>query len=416
MSNDRIAAVLRETAGLEADALGARHLAEAVRRMMARAGIDAESYAARIAADAATRELLIGDLLVHETSFFRYPESFRNLASLAAARTSTRPGPFRVLSAACATGQEAYSAAIALLEAGLPPERVSIDAFDRSEAAIATARAGRYDRGGKRGLDAERAARWFTTGDGTVEVLPDVRALVRFETGSLLALDRPFQSTTYDAVFCRNLLIYLTEDARRRALSILRAWLAPDGVLYLGHAEVLVARAQGFAPLSGAATYACVEATLPVARPTAAAPRPHASSRAAPAAPPRVANAPKSAVPTPPSPKSPAPKPPTPKLSDPLLEARTLADAGRLDEACALLETEVSHGRPSADHYHLLALIRRAAGQARESDEALSRALYLDPTHAGALLLAAVAAEGRGERAVAARLHARARAAITGKG
>jgi len=415
VSLDRIANVLRKTAGLEADALGARHLAEAVRRMQARAGIDDEAYVARVATDVGARELLIGDLLVHETSFFRYPASFRHLAELAVARAAARPGPVRVLSAACATGQEAYSAAIALLEAGLPPERVAVDAFDRSEEAVATARAGRYDRGGRRGLDAERTARWFEDDAGTLSVVPAVRAVVRFATGSLLDPERPFAHGTYDAIFCRNLLIYLTAEARRRALSILRTWLAPDGVLYLGHAEVLVARAEGYLPLASAATYACVTTSAEGAPPAAPA-GPVARRRPEPATAPPRARAPSKWAPAASTHPVPAPKAPTPTAPDVLVKVRTLADAGRLEEACALLEAEVAHGRPRADHFHLLALVRRAAGRAREADAAISRALYLDPTHAGALLLAAVAAEGRGERTVAARLHARARAAIAGNG
>jgi chemotaxis protein methyltransferase WspC len=80
----------------------------------------------------------------------------------------------------------------------------------------------------------------------------------------------------------------------------------------------------------------------------------------------------------------------------------------------ALLEAELARGGPRAECFHLLALVHRAAGRTREADVALGRALYLDPEHVGALLLAAVAAEGRGESGAAARLKARARAASRG--
>jgi len=412
VSLERIAATLRETAGLEADALGARHLAEAVDRLQARSGLGADAYATRLAGDAGVRELLIAELLVHETSFFRYPASFHHLAAHAVARAASRPGPVRVLCAACATGQEAYSVAIALLEAGLPPERVSVDAFDRSAAAIEAAREGCFGRGGTRGLERERAARWFEERDGTLTVLPAVRALVRFESGSLLDDDRPFARATYDAVMCRNLLIYLTADARRRALATVRTALAPGGVLYLGHAEVLVARAEGFAPAGGSATYACLPSPPETAR--AAPPGPRAPRR--PDAAVGVLRAPTPSRPAPSVVATVVPVPALARKADVLQTVRDLADAGRLEEACALLEAEMARGRPGADHFHLLALVRRAAGKAREADEALGRALYLDPSHPGALLLAAVAAEGRGERNVAARLHARARAAVEGKG
>ena len=444
MSIGRIAAVLRETSGLEVDALGVHHLTEAVKRLAVLSDLDLPAYADLVIADADARGLLIGELLVHETSFFRYPASFEHLAAHARARAAARPGPVRILSAACATGQEAYSVAITLLEAGLPPERIAVDAFDRSAAAVEIARAGRYERGGTRGLDPERAERWCSADTGTLTVVPAVRALVRFACGSLLGADRPFAHEAYDAVLCRNLLIYLTESARRRALTLLGDWLTPGGLLYLGHAEVLVARAEGFVPLADPGTYVCAPAPAndprprPFPTPTPATPasgsssapaRPGAATRPSSPTPPTSpgrppsTRAPADAVPsTPPpapvalaAPAAPAAPTALSREAGVLRTARDLADAGRLDEACAVLDDEVVRGRPSADAYHLLAVVRRASGQAREADAALARALYLDPTHAGALLLAAVSAEGRGERTTAARLHARARAAVQGK-
>ena len=418
MSIERIAAVLRETSGLEVDALGVHHLTEAVNRLAVLSDLDLPAYADLVTADAGARGCLIGELLVHETSFFRYPASFRHLSALGAARAATGSGPVRVLCVACATGQEAYSAAVALLDAGLAPERVVVDAYDRSPAAVEQARAGRFDRGAARGLEGDVAARWFRDDAGVLEASAALRARVRFEIGDLLDAARPFPGGRYDAVFCRNLLIYLTEDARGRALAALRAALAPDGVLYLGHAEVLVARAHGFQPLPDGATYACVprataegstRADAGPALRTRVATRPGPASRPGPAAAARVP-----AVPV--APVSEVPSPPTPVVApaDRLATARALADAGRLDEAAALVEQELASGRPSADHFHLLALVLRAAGRARAADDALGRALYLDPSHVGALLLAAVAAEGRGEPAVAARLRERGRVAATG--
>ncbi len=415
MSLERIAATLRETTGLEAGALGAGHLAEAVERLRARACMGTEAYAGLVAADARARELLIAELLVHETSFFRYAPSFRHLASLAVVRAAARPGPVRVLSVACATGQEPYSAAIALLEANLSPERVSVDAFDRSPSAIEQALVGRYGGGGTRGLDAARASRWFEDQAGTLSILPSVRALVHFETGSLLDEKRPLPRQAYDAVFCRNLLIYLTQAARRRALTILRASLAPGGVLYLGHAEIGLARAGGFAPIEGTVSYACHAGPAEAAWP-AAAERHARHRRPEPETLPMRAQAPWAPVPVSSVGDVPVTAAAVPEETDVLFAAREHADAGRLLEACAILEARAARGRPVADHYHLLALLRRASGRTREADEALARALYLDPSHAGALLLAAVAAEGRGERAMASRLVARARAAVVGKG
>ena len=195
-----------------------------------------------MASDAEARESLVGELLVHETSFFRYPASFQHLASFAVARAAARPGPVRVLSTACATGQEPYSIAIALLEAGLPPTRVAVDAFDRSASAIERARAGRFDRGAARGLDPARASRWFEDQGGTLTIVPALRVLVRLEAGNLLDANRPFTQGTYDAIFCRNVLIYFDKPTQRAILERMARVLRPGGLLFIGHSENLTDR------------------------------------------------------------------------------------------------------------------------------------------------------------------------------
>jgi len=411
--------VLERRAGLEALAVGEAVVAAAVdaRRRVYDESVDA--YAARVDDDAAERTRLVADLLVHETSFFRYPASFDALAAFLAPRAAA--APVRVLHLACATGQEPLSAAMAALEAGLPEARLAIDAVDVSADAVAHARTARYQGGALRGLSIERRERWFAHDAGGWRALPVLRDRVRYAVGDALEPDVAAVGT-YDAVFCRNLLVYLTASARERVLGHVRRLLRDDGRLFVGHAEVLVARGAGFVPADHEGAFSCAPAA-PAGAHDAAAP----AGVAAPAPGPRPV-APRAAVGLPGAKARPAasaralrpgaPRPPAEasraaaSRGEALARARAAADAGRLDEARALVEEAVRAGPPSADAYHLLAVVCRAAGAARPAEEALKRALYLDPGHRDALWLAALAATERGDRAGAARLRARA----TGRG
>ena len=419
MTRSAVTRVLERRAGLEALAVGEAAVAAAVEARRRVYGESAEAYAARVDDDAAERTRLVADLLVHETSFFRYPASFDALAAFLAPRAAASAAPVRVLHLACSTGQEPLSAAMAVLEAGVPEARLVLDAVDVSADAIAVASAARYEGGALRGLSIERRERWFAHDGGGWRALPILRDRVRYAVADALAPE-PVAPGAYDAVFCRNLLVYLTASARERVLGHVRRLLRDDGRLFVGHAEVLVARGAGFVPADHEGAFSCAPAAVPVATadprsattdaPADGSPRARgASSRGAVGGPGAKARPAASARAS----RTGAARPPAeaPRV-EALARARAAADAGRLDEARALVEEVVRTGPPSADAYHLLAVVCRASGAARPAEEALTRALYLDPGHRDALWLAALAATERGDRAGAERFRARA----TGRG
>ncbi|MBL9089147.1 MAG: methyltransferase domain-containing protein [Planctomycetia bacterium] len=410
MSRSSVTRVLERRAGLEAGAVGEAAVAAAVDARRRRFGESVDAYAARVEDDAAERTRLVADLLVHETSFFRYPASFDVLAAFLAPRAAASAAPVRILHLACSTGQEPLSAAMAALEAGVPEARLAIDAVDVSAEAVAHARAARYEGGALRGLSIERRERWFAHDAGGWRALPVLRDRVRYAVGDALEPDLA-AAGAYDVVFCRNLLVYLTASARDRVLGHVRRLLRADGRLFVGHAEVLVARGAGFVPADHEGAFSCAPAAVP--SPAEVAP-------AAVVAPPRPRGvAPRGAVGVPGAKarsaasarasRTPAGRPPSAAPAGEALSlARAAADAGRLDEARARVEEALRRGPPSADAYHLLAVVCRAAGASRPAEEALKRALYLDPGHRDALWLAALAATERGDRAGAERLRARA--------
>ncbi|WP_170844975.1 CheR family methyltransferase [Chitinasiproducens palmae] len=247
----RIATILQRATGLEPALLGpsaVRHALQA--RMQTRDICETGEYARVLAADAAELQALIEAVVVPETWFFRHPGAFTALLARLPQRIR-RPGdgPLHILCAPCSTGEEAYSIAIALLDAGLAPEQFEIDARDISAAALAMARRGIYGNNAFRSHDLAFRARHFTPQDGGWRIDDRVRASVRFGVGNLVA--REFGAgQRFDAIFCRNVLIYFPREVQLGVLNTLTQRLADDGLLFVGPAEGSLALAAGLRSLA----------------------------------------------------------------------------------------------------------------------------------------------------------------------
>ena len=185
---------------------------------MAALGIDdPERFVAIVRSDRAERDRLVEEVIVAESWFFRDQQVFAFVADFAVTLASL-PGrvPVRILCAPCASGEEPYSVAMALLDAGLTPGQFVIDAIDVSYAALDRAHRGRYSANAFRNTDNSFRDRWFRV-DGSGAVIDDaVRAGVRFAWANLLDDNFGADRDRYDVIFCRNLLIYLTAEARGR--------------------------------------------------------------------------------------------------------------------------------------------------------------------------------------------------------
>ena len=198
-----------------------------------------EGYLEFLRTDAAEARALLADLLISVTNFFRDPEAFAILDE-AVPRLFEGKGPqdqVRVWVAGCATGEEAYSVAMLLLEhaATLPePPRVQVFASDLSGDAIRVAREGAYPESIEADVSAERLRRFFTHASGHYRVRESLREAVLFTPHSLLK-DPPF--SRLDLVTCRNLLIYLQRDLQQQVLALLHYALRPSGLLFLGASE-----------------------------------------------------------------------------------------------------------------------------------------------------------------------------------
>jgi chemotaxis protein methyltransferase WspC len=396
-----IVSVLDRVIGLDAASISPQALHHAIRAAYEASGFtDPHAFVAAIQRDERQRRSLIERVVVPETWFLRDKAPFELLARHARQWVSEHPtGSLRVLSAPCATGEEAYSIAIALLDAGIPADRFAIDAVDISERSLERARRGIYQEMALRKCPPDVRERYFSPVEGGVQVSDTLRGLVTFERRNLVGADASVPAPPYDAVFCRNLLIYLHGAAREALCRLLDRALAVDGLLIVGHAEVMPMSDSGrFVPVDSRAFALARAVAAPAPRP---APRPVAAGPSVPVSVLRrdVPPAPARAIARPSATAAATVEPP-----ESLELARQMADQGRLDEARRICERVIAEQGPSDATFFLLGVIDQAAGRLTESAEALRKAVYLNPSNREALLQLAVVHERRGDRESGARL------------
>lgn len=183
------------------------------------------------------REAFVNALTTNLTAFFREPHHFELLRARALQHRERERRPMRVWSSACSTGEEAWSIAMTLREAGCPAE---ILATDIDTDALETAGAAVYPDERATTLAPERLRAHFLRGagenEGWVTVRPELRPMVKFMQLNLQAASWP-RMDLYDAIFCRNVVIYFDREAQRRLLQRFCSVLRPGALLAVGHAE-----------------------------------------------------------------------------------------------------------------------------------------------------------------------------------
>ena len=195
---------------------------------------------------AGERQAFVNALTTNLTAFFREPHHFELLAARAAGRARQGQPPLRVWSSACSTGEEAWSAAMVLREAGCAAD---IRASDIDSEVLRTGNTGVYRSERVAGLEPARLKRHFLRGtganDGLVSVRPELRSMVRFFQLNLQLPEWPRQDR-YDVIFCRNVVIYFEREAQKRLAARFADMLLPGGLLLAGHSESFPAAHPGF--------------------------------------------------------------------------------------------------------------------------------------------------------------------------
>ena len=201
-----------------------------------------EQYARFLKAHREELDLLFQDILIHVTSFFREPTTFKALASYvlpAVLKARSQDDPVRIWVPGCATGEEAYSVAICALEcmrqAGV---EVALQVFgtDLSEIALEQARTGVFPQSIESDVSPERLRRFFVSANGKYQIARSVRDVCIFARQNVTK-DPPF--SRLDLITCRNLLIYLGSRLQSKVLRLFHYALKPSGFLALGASENL---------------------------------------------------------------------------------------------------------------------------------------------------------------------------------
>lgn len=390
----QIEQLLRETIGLDAATIGPTGIQRSVRSRMRSLGLKRlDDYRHLLQSSRSEWSELVESVVVTESWFFRDAGLIAALVRVVLDHwLPAHPlVSLRVLSLPCASGEEPYSLVMALLDAGVPPERFQIEAVDISARALARARRGVYRKNAFRGKDLAFRDRYFQPSKEGFVLAPAIRQLVRFSQANLLSDTYLPGHGIYDFIFCRNLLIYFDRPTQQRALVKLQRLLAPSGALFVGPAEQSVVLDHGFISANLPTAFASHKAVHGAHRQRL--PRPSNRSvmplRLPPEMHPQPRHLPGSA------PTSSLAGESQSQLPDDLETARQLADAGRLKEAAEICEARLRQSGVSAQAYYLLGLVRDAAGDASAMD-CYRKALYLDPNHYESLLQMAMLLEKHG--------------------
>jgi len=326
----------------------------------------ATAYAEHLNLSGDELDALIDIVVIQETRFFRDATVFHHLRLWLPQMAAEFSGPLRVLSAPCSTGQEAYSLAATLQLAGIPLERFTIDAFDISTSALATARLGLYPEDALRKAAPELRQACGTLHNKQWTMHDALRQRIRFERCNLAEagalLPQPVAPTTaealprYHLILCRNLFIYLHAQARTALAESLASALMPGGRLVIGTADRVDELSALFVPHKPAASFAFTFRGAPVSSSVA-----HATSLR------RATTAP-----------APAPTLPVASAAPHTAPAKPILDAG-------------SSSAGAVFSLYQAALHDQRHGDYRKAEKHCRQALYVDPKFLPALeLLAAL--------------------------
>lgn len=184
---------------------------------------------------------LIDVFSVQETYFWREHSQIEALVQqVIPAWFREHAQPLRIWSAACATGEEPYSIAIAIAEAGLGHLPIEIRASDASEVALQKAQAGLYRERSFRALAPELREKYFTRVDELWKIDASIMARVRFSRANLVTANEASPLADASVIFCRNVFIYFSPDAIRHTVRLFAAHMREPALLFVGSSESLL--------------------------------------------------------------------------------------------------------------------------------------------------------------------------------
>ncbi len=424
---ERFRTIVGERLGLSFDDSRLDYLADVLRQRMDATGYGRfGAYEAKLS-DPGRDEVraLAGALTVAETYFFRYWDHFRAFAEVVLpdrARALSGRRRIRVLSAGCASGEEAYSLAI-LIREHLPAAEswdVKLLGVDVNPAMIEKAAQARYSAWSLRDTSTDLRARYFRADGRTLTLDAAARTMASFQERNLVEDDPAFwHEGAFDVVFCRNVLMYFSQEVMSAVVARISRALSPGGFLFLGHAETLRGVSQDFHLRHTHDTFYyqrrdAAELTPPPAVHSPLGPRPspaeplataldlndsswigavqRASDRIA-----QLARIPRAQLRVAPPSFPPGALPAPPDLRP----AMDLLQKERFAEAMELLHALPVSSADDPDAQLLRAVLLTNSGQHRDAERACAQLLSADELNAGAHYLVALCREHAGDRSAA---------------
>jgi len=413
MSLAKIETLLSQKIGIAANIIGSHKIAKAAETRQIACGLsDLNAYLKVLQTSTQELEELIEKIVVPETWFFRDRKPFDFLINYVRSEWSKKSGStkLRLLSVPCSSGEEPYSIAIALLEAGLSVNQFSIDAIDISKHAIAKAQRAIYGKNSFRGADWIERDRYFQQTVAGYEIIAPVRNLVNFRQGNLLDIFNTTE-TQYNIIFCRNLLIYLEPTASTQVFNTLDHLLLPNGLLFVGAAETGKVPSHPFISMRQSYTFAYRKSDImqlqsPLIDTSASTKLKHSlpfnKSQKTQSEQPRTlaGNTASTALVTRQSTSKAIQS--TAKISSTktnagLELARQLADVGQVEKAIDHCQEYLAHNFTNVEAYTLLGTLYQAKTENAQAERYFQKALYLNPNCYEALLHLSVLKEHRGD-------------------
>ncbi len=371
-SYDILEEKLRRAMGINLQAVGHNSLRNAVARRMRVLGIkETRQYYALAGRSQGELNELIDEVAVNETWFFRDNTPFTVLQRYAYNWLKRGRGScLRILSLPCASGEEPYSIAIALLEAGINGPLFKIDAIDISYRALRLARRGIYGHNSFRGRNNFFQKKYFQKTKAGYAISKHIKHSVNFIRANILDANLPVLNSKYDIIFCRNLLIYLDKDNQKLVVAILCRMLVDEGLIFTGHAEPGAFANSLFTPAPYPKAFALVKKSAVVYKSDQSSHR-----RQSP----------------------PAPLPIQPLWPSELDAVRDLADAGQHEEAMGCCEQYIRHHGLDKEAFLLMGMILADMDEPLLAIRMLKKVVYLDPNLVKAIDMLALLYKGLGD-------------------
>ncbi len=327
-------------------------------------------------------------LIVPETWFFRDNEAIDYLIAYYQNewRKANPQKPMRILSNPCSSGEEAYSIVMAFFNAAVDPKHFIIDAIDISKKALEKAEDGIYTKNAFRGKLAGIKEKYFTARSDDYEILPEIHKQVKFFYGNICSPSIFSDKDLYDAIFCRNLLIYLHPKAQKAVFANISKVLTPKGLLFVAPAEIDICKRNHCIVTEPTKAYVLRKAQKPASMP-----------------PPLKSPYPKTNRETEKAPlsrdgavQSISKKREAMEFS--LDKAQKLADHGHFAESKIECLNCLKKYGANAEAYYLLGLIEHVNKHFEAAQKFLLKAIYLKPNHEAALVYLALLAEKQGNK------------------